>query len=301
MDLHLFILSFNRGPYLKACVASAMAHLPGVGITVLDDGSTDPETVAVLNDLPVEVITPKAEQAGRHGGLYANMNYAVEVCAKPYLMFLQDDMQVVRDMGPEDWTTITEFLSADVRHAFVHPCFSLGKSKLRSKGEYRPWPPFRGYQNDNGAADQSDRSRRWVYDVVIADVGALRQTGFSFGPTERDNARTAAARFAPMLHYADPFACQLPQVATLRFGRRTLGARLSEYLTGPDPLLFHSLTVEEVAALKARDLTEIQMADDVLRTVNPKVRRPYLHKGVNARWYTRALNKLELLIRRRAT
>jgi len=31
---------------------------------------------------------------------------------------------------------------------------------------------------------------------------------------------------------------------------------------------------------------------------NPRVRRPFVYKSVNARWYTRALNKLELLARR---
>lgn len=298
MNLHLYILSFNRGPYLAACVASAQRHLPSIAITVLDDGSNDPETRAILSELGVEVVHPAAAQSGRHGGLYANMNWAVETCTARYLMFLQDDMQVVRDMGPGDWADIATYFDADPTHAFVHPCFSLGKSKLRARTEYKPWPSFRGYQNDNGTADQSDRSRRWVYDVVIADVAKLRDTNFTFGPTERDNARNAAARFAPMLHYADPFACQLPQVATLRFGRRTLGARLSEALSGQAPKLFHPMTGDAVAALKSAPLRRIVMADDVLCPVDPRVKRPFLHKGVNARWYTRALNKIELTLRR---
>jgi|TARA_Y100000815_G_scaffold171503_1_gene155854 glycosyltransferase involved in cell wall biosynthesis len=299
-DCRVFVFSFNRGPYLKNCIDSILRHAPGLPVTVVDDGSTDPETLQVLAALPVTVVTPRAEQVGRHGGLYANMQWALETCDSTLALFMQDDVQMVRDLAADDWQALQAFFDADPGHVFVHPCFPMGPRKPRSRHEYKPWPPFRGYCNDNGAADQSERSRRWVYDVTLCHAPRLRAAGWTFGPTERENSKHAAGLFTPMLHFADPFICQLPEVATLRFGRRTLGARLAEYLSGEDVKSFAPMTGAEIAALKARPLNSITLAEDVLRPVNPGVRRPFVHKGVNRRWYTRALNKLELAFRRRA-
>jgi len=295
---HIYILSFNRGPYLKICVDSVCRHIPDAPITVIDDGSTDTATVEILNQLPVEIHRPSKDKNGRHGGLYDNMNWAIENCSEPYLLFLQDDMQVVRDMYTEDWEELDTYFNADSRHAFAHVCFAMGIAKLKSRSDYKPWLPFRGYENDNGKVDQSQKSRRWVYDTSLAHVGRLREAKFQFGPTERDNAARAAGLFQPMFHFAEPFACQLPQVGVYRFGRRTLGERLSEKLSGNTPKRYHSLSDEEVAMLKSRPVEKILMADDILRPVDENVKRPFVHKGVNARWYTRAINKIELLLLR---
>ena len=54
----------------------------------------------------------------------------------------------------------------------------------------------------------------------------------------------------------------------------------------------------EITALRALPLGQVPLAEEWIHSVNPRVRKPYIHKGVNARWYTRALNKVEVRAKR---
>jgi hypothetical protein len=132
--------------------------------------------------------------------------------------------------------------------------------------------------------------------ISILDVPKLRAGGWRFAGGEGACARTLAGMGAARTaHLARPLVAQLPEVPTTRFGRRTLGARLTERLDGPEVRGFHDLAPEEVARLARPDRPPL--AEEVLRPTHPGTTRPFVHKAVNRRAWTRALNKLELRAR----
>ena len=96
------IFSFNRGGNLRVCVESIQRNAPGIKYTVYDDRSDDPATLEYLEKISDRVITAPLPKNERHGGLYANMNLALSQADHPFLMTLQDDMQLVRTFSQDD-------------------------------------------------------------------------------------------------------------------------------------------------------------------------------------------------------
>ncbi|MDZ7641149.1 MAG: glycosyltransferase [Desulfurivibrio sp.] len=88
------IFSYNRGNFLKNCVQSIESCSPDSKIAVFDDDSDDTETISVLRDLGEKhTVFTSTEHSSHHlGGLYNNMQNALEYCQDEELVcFLQDD------------------------------------------------------------------------------------------------------------------------------------------------------------------------------------------------------------------
>lgn len=119
--LQFAIFSFNRGRFLQHCVDSIERFAPECSVHVVDDGSDDPHTRRVVDTLAQRHRVTIADKAGttKHGGLYTNMQYALD-SAKPDqpLCFLQDDAQLVRPLEAEDFDAINRFFWHSPRAAF---------------------------------------------------------------------------------------------------------------------------------------------------------------------------------------
>lgn len=109
----LCVFSYNRGVLLLNLVQSAKLFYPEFTIVIFDDNSNDPTTLSTLNDMAqsgVEVrIGLPNEGDSKHGGLYAQMNVALQYATEQhyhYAYFVQDDMQFLwRDEKLENKVT----------------------------------------------------------------------------------------------------------------------------------------------------------------------------------------------------
>src|SRR4051794_7649538 len=87
-DTTVVITCFNYGAYLPEAVASVHAQPgPRAEVIVVDDGSTDPETHAVLDTLEDDVRLIRKQNEG----LAAARNTGFEVAAGRYLLPLDAD------------------------------------------------------------------------------------------------------------------------------------------------------------------------------------------------------------------
>ncbi len=278
--------SYNRGAYLRNCVTSVQRNMPFAEIKIYDDASTDPETLAVLGSLGVPVIKPEGTTKGRHGGLYANMNRALDEAGTGLILFLQEDMQLVRPVQPAELLQIRLILGQN--RAFVFPGFMKATSLPRYRIQMNPDPALRAY-----VGRPEDPKRITYVDAMIADVAKLRQVNWRFAGSERANAAQARGLFADMPYMADPFLFYCPEVPIFRNRQQSLSARIAARLTGDDVKAFHDLGEDEVQRLVRRPLSDWPTAEDWLQPVNPNVRRPFVFKDVKVRWWLNLLNKIE--------
>ena len=87
-DITVVITCFNYGAYLPEAVASALHQEGGEPrVTVVDDGSTDAETLRALEDLPDQVTLIRQANAG----LSAARNAGLRLAQTPYLIVLDAD------------------------------------------------------------------------------------------------------------------------------------------------------------------------------------------------------------------
>lgn len=291
--LEAYVFSFNRGPFLRHCVAAARTYAPGMPLSVVDDASDDPATVDVLRQLPpgVTLLSGGASDAGRHGGLYANMQRALDACRSDFVLFLQDDMQIVRPLRDEDTDYIAGFFDRFPRAAFLNPVFLKGQRARRDQRVTRLAPDFPVYFREQ---PRKAHPRGLSYaDAVIAHAGRLKAAGWQFSTDEVKNAWQAQRLFGPMGFMAHPFAMFLPQVPVYRGKRKTWAVSLAERLGGVEPKGFLPLDGPALSAFLDRDLEELPVAERFLRCEDRRVRTPFQYSAVNAYPLLRAAHKLQ--------
>ncbi len=87
-DVTVVVTNFNYGRFLPEAIASALAQRGGPPhVIVVDDGSTDPNTMRVLDELPAPVELVRQPNAG----LSAARNAGLRRARTPYLMVLDAD------------------------------------------------------------------------------------------------------------------------------------------------------------------------------------------------------------------
>ena len=298
--LSVAVFSFNRGPYLAQCLASIARHMPGVPVSVHDDNSTDPETCALLGRLDVPVIQPHRTENALLGGLYSNMQAALDAATTEWILFFQDDMQIVRDVTEADHAEIARLYDDDPACAFIHPLFMKEALAAKFARELRPIAGRRAY----GRAEGIGRAEaRYPYsDVSIAHVGRLRAAGWRFLGHEGRNMDMAREVFSQMPFLADPFGFYCPEVPCYRNRARPLSGRIAGAMADDAVKGYHPMSASEVAALRARPVGQFPFAEDVLHPTDPTVRRPFVYQDFQSRGWLRPLaegERLWLSLRRR--
>jgi len=111
-----YVFSYNRGIFLKNCVDSLEKYASKYfDLTIIDDFSDDEETKKLLKQYSKKyrIIYPPVKYKNRHtGNFYANMNYAFKDASKAnaeLILFIEDDMQIVREVHQEDISRINNF------------------------------------------------------------------------------------------------------------------------------------------------------------------------------------------------
>lgn len=292
--LSIVIFSFNRGSFLQNCLQSVLHYAPGCTVTIVDDNSTDPQTLDTLKNLPdnVTLLQPRNSTDNRHGGLYNNMQLALERAAdSEHLLFLQDDMQLVRPLTATDYQYIEQYYQQFPRAAFLNPVFLKGQRRKRDQRITRLDPDFPVYFRHY---PQKKHPRGLSYaDVVIAKVSRLRKANWHFSRSEIDNALTAQQHFGSMGFMLHPFAMFLPQVPVYRGKRKSFAVTLAEKRSGTEPKVFTAMTEQQLQLFLQRDPQQLPVAEQFLRCNDIKVKQPFQYSAVNAYPLLRVLHAIE--------
>ena len=296
-SLHVAIFSYNRGAYLKNCVDSLQRNMPGIGWTVYDDGSDEPETVAYLQTLGEAVRPMKSAGDDRHGGYYNNMQAALDAAQADYLLMLQDDLQVVRPFAPEDLFRIDQVFEQSPTTVFISPLFMKGSKRAYFEQRYQPDAQLRCYRWSADPQETGKVPQKYA-DIAVLHVARLRQSGWRFAGSEEANGALADSLFGDMVQAAEPWVFYVPEEPAYRGRVLTYGAKLAVRMSGNQVKSFQDMGVQACAAFAQRDLSVYPFAEDFVDTVDPRVRKPYKFNAYRTRWLPLILNKLELLGRR---
>lgn len=291
------IFSFNRGKFLAHCVESVERCAPDWQICVMDDDSNDPQTLEVLKQLRAkhQVINAKEMPGRKHGGLYANMQTALETFSREELMlFLQDDMQMVRPVRSEDKAFFRQYFQEESSAGFLQPCFLKGSTREKDRKTLKYRPESKLYVREN--ADQSAGVH--YSDILITSPAKLLAANWRFAETEPENDRQAALVFGKLGYLFAPFAMWLPEVPAYRGKRKTLALKIAEKRRQCGLYPFAYMSEAEVQKLCERPASVLPVAEDFLRNAEPELEQPWVYYPLQGSRWLKKLNSLELALRR---
>lgn len=258
--MQIFVFSYNRGRYLQNCLASLRHHAPTYPVTVIDDGSDDPEVGKALEGISdwATTIQTEGERGAYLGGLYGNMQRALEMAGEDLALFIQDDMQVVRDLEARDEAHWQKFFAAypealELGTTFLKPNRRQGSLSFdidRSVPVY-----FR---------DPSVSRRAHFAAVGLFHAGRMNAAGWRFALSEGENEQQAREWGQRMGITPYPFMMWLPNAESSKFGRRGLLHRFAEWYRSAGFYPYSPLSTQEVTWLWQRDVAELPMAKDIL-------------------------------------
>jgi hypothetical protein len=298
VSLRFCVFSYNRGRFLQNCVRSIELCAPAQPITVYDDGSDDVQTqqvLAAISERHRVVLPSHVAGSGKHGGLYANMQRALdEQPPSATVCFIQDDMQLVRRLDAAELADIQAHFAAARPAGLLHPAFLKGSNRVADRRDIRYDIAARGYY-----CDRHGRSAGTHYsDILLASADQLREIGWRFCPRESANEQQARTALPQMLHLLHPFVAWLPAVPAWRGRTQTLGLRLAQRLNqcGFHPL--DILTELQRAALLQRNPAVLPVAEDFLTTAGGAVPEPWHYHPLQGQRLLKVLDSVERRIRK---
>jgi glycosyltransferase involved in cell wall biosynthesis len=291
------VFSFNRGRFLENCVRSIEQCVPDASIIVFDDDSNDPATQEVLSDIDRnhQVLKPGNVSTHKLGGLYGNMQSALEYCSEASTVcFLQDDMQVVRPLSAEEIGAIEARFDADEALAFIQPCFLKGSNRERNES-------IMAYDEAAGLyfrAPSGQSAGRYFSAVSITRPQRLLSKGWQFARSEPENDRQAQGLFGRMGHLFAPFAMWLPEVPAYRGKKKTLALRIAEKRRACGLYPFQIMSSQAVEAMYSRSAEVLPVAEDFVTCENDRLPKPWCYYPMQGSRWLKKLNTLELALRR---
>lgn len=263
----IFIFSYNRGKYLENCVLSILTLMDDFPIYIVDDGSKEPYTQQVLNNLSVarnvtQLDLKKNKLVGEkiRGGLYYNMQNALEFAREngiKNVLFIQDDMQITRRVSTDEILLFNEFFKENAENCFmIKTCFLKKRFENRYKLNSSVYPQF--YRVEKGV--------RIHFSVIgVFSVANFFKLKNKLEQSEDKNNSYCEANniFMPLCKL--PFMHWLPYPESYRFGRRGLKHRIIEKLgnAGFHPIKY--MNEQDLSNFSSRDLSlQYPIAEDWL-------------------------------------
>lgn len=261
----IFVFSYNRGHFLRNCLESIMVCAPMFPTVIFDDTSSDAYTIEVLKDASehFEVITPsvKCGTVQRLGGLYGNMNFALDIAearGDRYVVFLQDDMQFVRNIYDSDLLRIENFFQHAAKSIQYQACF-------RRKNWRKSYMDSVFYDESSRAFFVPESVETGSFSAVgVFEIDRTRSLLGEFAEGEGKNGelcrrlgiRTGISSF--------PFMNWLPYPSSFRGRRRTLEHKCTELLGGAGFHPISLMTAETQKRFFAKAADELPIAEDWL-------------------------------------
>ncbi|MCA0892693.1 glycosyltransferase [Microbulbifer agarilyticus] len=295
--MHIFVFSYNRSAQLDNCIRSIEACAPHCQLTIIDDGSGDPATQAVLRKAAQrhQVIDRTSESGHKLGGLYANMQAAYEMAHADELMcFLQDDTQMVRPLTREDIEVLRTSFASQPDLGFISPAFVRGIS-LRKKvdRDFR----FDAERNFWFWYPRKRSTGTWFSALLIADPKRLREHNWQFEVGESVNNRRAAKMFCRMARMRVPFAMWLPNGGAYRGKQKSLALRFGEWARNCGLYPLQVMSANEVDSLAQSSPVRLPVAEEFLKT-DEKVKQPWAYDPMQGAGWLKLLDRIERKVRK---
>ena len=265
-DLVIYIFSFNRGRFLDNCLKSVAACAAGIPVTVVDDQSDDADTQEVLAKYraKLEIVTAGEAEISEHktGGLYNNMRFALRRAKesdKRFVLFLQDDMQLVRPILPRDINGAAAFFEANPNTAELHTCFMKRFFAERDERLTEPDASGEAYLRPSDYPGFSGFSAVGLFDIerVGTLFGELQQGEYA-------NNEYAQKNNIQMGISSRPFMMWLPYPISHRGKTRNIPLQLVESVAGCGFYPYQIMTDKAVSQLLERPLEQRPYAEDWL-------------------------------------
>lgn len=300
--MHFCVFSYNRGPFLRNCIASIERCVEAPRIMVFDDDSDDPETRSILDEIgrrhEVRGAAAASEATHKCGGLYGNMQAALDSAAADSLLcFVQDDTQLVRPLDSTDVEHIHGFFAKDPTAAFLQSAFLLAINRQRNESITTYDAQRYCYYRASG------KQRVGVHfsAISICHTQRLRDAQWQFQPRERDNDEQAAKLFGKMGFIRDPFVAWLPNVPAYRGKIKTIALKHAERRRKCGLYPIEILSEQANNAFRARDAERaLPIAEDYLTLSDGRsVAKPWTIYPLQGSSPLKLANRLELKLRGR--
>jgi hypothetical protein len=278
-------------------VESIERYAPGSDIVVYDDQSNDPETKSILD----EIANRHEVRSGgdltskdQHGGLYANMQRAIESVADDrILFFIQDDTQLVRPLTAEDENFIRGYFKNFSKAGFLAPVFQKRITRQSTINRFQ-------YDPDRGVYIHipKNRGRKKVAGVYYSDVsitmsGRLRRINWKFAAGEYANELQAKANFLEMGYLYAPFVMWLPNPPAYRNKKKSLAFRIAEKINKSGLYPYKTMRAADIARLKTRPPSQVPIAEDFLEVSVPGLKSPWIFHPLRRSKLLKKLDQLE--------
>lgn len=218
MLISYVVYSYNRGPFLLNCVLSILRHANAKKIIVYDDFSDCEITRNILRMMSehalIEVVTPREEGFGYHGGLYDNMNDVLyNRVDDQFALFLQDDMQLVRSITTPE---ITDFIRLMQKESiqFLYVSFLKGENRARDNLELSVHGHHLKYYK---RTPTSSNSQGVCADVGLMDLRMLRAMKWYWGKDRFEHIHRARRHQSSAAILALPFTMFLPSPSSHKY------------------------------------------------------------------------------------
>ncbi|MBU2884145.1 glycosyltransferase family 2 protein [Gilvimarinus agarilyticus] len=295
--MQIFVFSYNRGPFLENCIRSIEACAPQCKLTIIDDGSDDPNTRQVLASIRErhQVVENTADSGHKLGGLYANMQAAYEMATGDELIcFLQDDTQMVRPLTDTDLIDLRNSFDQQPDLGFISPAFVRGISiKKPANRDFR----FDLERNFWFWYPRKRSTGTWFSALLIADPARLRKVDWHFEVGESVNNHKAAKIFCRMARMRAPFSMWLPNGRAYRGKQKSLALRFGEWSRRCGLYPLEVMSDKEVQTLKTAEPARLPVAEDFLKTTHGRIKLPWAYDPMQGAGWLKSLDRLERKLR----
>ena len=290
------VFSFNRGVFLKHCVRTIELCVEQPRIVIFDDNSFDVDTIEALDEISQrhEIVSRDSKSAHKLGGLYNNMQAALDCFPNAStLCFIQDDMQLTRDIDNSEIAEIEASFVENERLGFIHPCFVKGSAKNKYKASLT-------YRDNEGLyyrKGSGQSAGNYFSAVTILSPGKLHDMKWTFDRSEPANDVQASKIFDNLAQLRNPFAMWLPEVPTYRGKRKTVALKIAEAVRNVDFYPFKIMSMSEKNSLLNRSVDELPIAENFLKVdhqASDSLTKPWEYYPLQNRRCLKKLNNLEL-------
>lgn len=283
MKNRCYVFSYNRGYFLENCLASLERFTTDFfDLVIIDDGSTDQKTVDVLKKYSQQckIFFPKkAEGYLKTGGLYKNMNFALQDAQTnkvDFALFIQDDMQVVRKICKKDMERVQIFFNQNLDSAQLYTCFL---KKCNKK-----------WDDENTLLDISknayfrpiDGPRRSSFSAIgLINVQRFMKIFGKLKQSEHHNDIMGREKKLKMGLYVYPFMMWLPFPISYRGGKRSFYHRIKEVIAKSGFYPYEEMSMLSQDRLFHRSLEHRPYAEDFLSCPPVQYMKQWSFTGVN--------------------
>lgn len=265
IKIRAYVFSYNRCDFLKNCVESLLRNTKDCELVIIDDCSEDPETVRYLDAISTQyrvLYSTKNQTCHINGGLHENMMMAfndAKIDSVEYVFFVQDDMQVTRELSTRDFDNFEMFFSKNKKS--MQLSLSFFKSHKRQEVMRNIYLDDSGYAYFKTDGCPGTKS--------FSDTGVFKVDRFFnlYGHIlkgEDENEKSAREKGLRMGVYVFPVVMWLPLPVAYRLKNKSLPLLLFEKLGNAGFYPYCDFNNSDLQSLLSRDLESAPFAEEYL-------------------------------------